>query len=75
MGAMVWTWYMPYWSETVDVCDASSGNSDTILAYAGTALYWITLLPILHLVLNTFVYGQAPSWLEPGKKLMICLSH
>lgn len=29
----------------------------------------MTLLPILHLVLNTFIYGQAPSWLAAGKKL------
>ena len=35
----------------------------------GTLLYWITLFPILHLVLNTFIYGQSPSWLKPGKKL------
>ena len=69
MGAMVWNSFMPYWSETVSVCDANSSNGDTVLALMGTLLYYITLFPILHLVLNTFIYGQSPSWLEPGMKL------
>jgi len=38
--------------ESTDYCDSDGKNNDTKLAIIGTALFWVTVLPLLHLALK-----------------------
>ena len=63
MGSMVWAQFLPYWSKTDHACDSAGMGMDTVLAVLTSIAFYICLWPIFHLLLNTFIFGQAPSWL------------
>ena len=70
MGSMIWAQFLPYWSKTDHACDSAGAGMDTVLAVFTSIAFWLCLWPTFHLLLNTFIFGQAPSWLMgEGKKL------
>ena len=52
--------FIPYWTKTTTSCESYMAGSETTAQYSASILYWLLFPFILHLLLNTFVYGTGP---------------
>ena len=57
--------FLPYWQDITDACEARQGGAETVAAYGSSMLFWVLLPCIIHLLLNTFIYGLAPAYEDP----------
>lgn len=51
--------------ESTAVCDQQGGGMDSVLAQAGTALFWLSILPLAHMALRVVV-PSVPSYKKHG---------
>ena len=61
MAKMLWGEFMyyGYWRDMSPACEEQERGSETFAIYATSALFWLLFIPMLHLLLNTAVYGIA----------------
>ena len=59
MAKMLWSSFMPYWKPFSPACEAQQQFSETVAVWGTSVLFWVLFIPMLHLLLNTAVYGIA----------------
>ena len=63
----------PYWDTISPACEKLETGSERVAQYATSILFWLLFIPMIHLLLNTSVYGIATKKvdLKYGKELKV----
>ena len=59
MAKILWNDFIPWWNEYSPACEKQQPYSESVALYATSILFWLLFIPMIHLLLNTAVYGIA----------------
>ena len=73
MAKMLWNDFFPRWDRMSKACEQQVAYSEKVAIWATTGLFWLMFIPMIHLLLNTAVYGMASKKIDKmyGTKLGI----
>ena len=57
MAKMLWSEFVPFWREISSACEGQISGSEVTAQISTSILFWLLAFPMLHLVLNTAIYG------------------
>jgi hypothetical protein len=57
MARMLWSEFLWYWADWSPACEKEMTGSEEVARWGSTFFFYFLLVPMLHLILNTGVYG------------------